>query len=204
MPRRSSRCARRTSSSRLLVEGKRSSGAISDPNGCCVRAKCLRYISEVLLQLPQREARPRVTRGRLRRQLFGAVIAPDETVRVGIDGLGGRDRVTGEQDLDAAGGAGRVVAECDGLADERGVDLIGDAVETDGAVLLDFAFLLEEEDLTQVARGQLDVGRGGGPAIDGRGAREAAVRGVVILVFDPGPEPAIERVEVRSEEHTSE
>jgi hypothetical protein len=99
-----------------------------------------------------------MTRGRLRRQLFGAVIASDETVRVGIDGLGGLDRMTGAQDLNAAGGAGRVVAEGDGLADERGVDLIGDAVETDGAVLLDLAFLLEEEDLTQVARGQLDVG----------------------------------------------
>ena len=78
-----------------------------------------------------------MTRGRLRRELFGAVIAADETVGVGIDGLGDRDRLTRHEDLDTAGGAGGVVAERDRLADERGVDFVDDAVETDGAIRLD-------------------------------------------------------------------
>jgi hypothetical protein len=73
------------------------------------------------------------------------VIAPDKTVRIGIDGLGDVDRPARHEHLDAAGGAGGVVAERDGLADERGLDFIDDAVETDGAIRLDLAFFLEEE-----------------------------------------------------------
>ena len=129
-------------------------------------------------------------------ELLGAVIAPDEAVGVGVDGLGGLDRTTRTQDLDPADGVGRVVAERDGLAHEGGVDLIDDAMEADRAVLLDLAFLLEKEDLTEVAARELDVGGGGGPSINRGRTGEAAVRRVVILVFDPRPQSAIERVEV--------
>ena len=137
-----------------------------------------------------------MTRGRLRRELFGAVIAPDETVGVGIDGLGEVDWAARKQDVDTAGGAGGVVAERDGLADERGVDFVDNAVETDGAIGLDLAFLLEEEEVGEIIAGQLDVRGRGGPAVDRRDAVEAAVWRVVILILDPRPETAIEGGEV--------
>ena len=124
------------------------------------------------------------------------MIAPDEAVGVGIDGLGGLDGTPRKEDVDTAGRAGRVIAKRDGLAHQGGVDLVDDAMQADGAVLLDFAFLLEEEDLRQVGGRELDVRGAGGPAIDRRRAGQAPMRRVVILVFDPRPEPAIERVEV--------
>ena len=122
------------------------------------------------------------------------MIAADEAVGVGIDGLRRLDRASRKHDVNAAGRAGRVIAERDGLADERGVDFVHDAVEADGAVLLDLAFLLEEEDLRQVGGRELDVRGAGGPAIDRGRAGQAAVRRIVILVFDPRPQPASERL----------
>ncbi len=52
----------------------------------------------------------------------------------------------------AAGQARGVIAEGDGLADERGVDLEDHAVETDGPVLLDLALILEENERREVLR----------------------------------------------------
>jgi hypothetical protein len=69
-------------------------------------------------------------------------------------------------------------------------------VETDGAIGLDLAFLLEEEEVGEIGAGQRDVRGRRGPAVDRRDAVEAAVGRVVILILDPRPEAAIERGEV--------
>jgi hypothetical protein len=42
------------------------------------------------------------------------------------------------------------MAQVDGLADQRGIDLEDHAMEADGPILLDLALLLEEEEVGQV------------------------------------------------------
>ena len=123
------------------------------------------------------------------------MVAADKAVGVGIDRFRGAGRPPLDDDGDAAREPRGVVAERHGLADERGVDLEDDAVETDGAVGLDLALLLEEEERGEVLGGERDVAGGGGPALAGRGVLQAAVRAVEILVLDPGPEALVERVE---------
>ena len=98
-------------------------------------------------------------------------------------------------DGDAAREVRGVVAERDGLADERGVDFEDDAVETDGAVVLDLALLLEEKERGEVLGRERDVVGGAGPLLPRRGVLQPAVRRVEVLVLDPGPEALIERVE---------
>ena len=98
-------------------------------------------------------------------------------------------------DLDAAREMARVVPQGDGLADQRGIDLEDDAVETDRAVLLDLALLLEEEEVGEVLRRQRHVGGGAGPLLARGRVLQAAVGRVEVLVLDPGPEPRIERLE---------
>ena len=123
------------------------------------------------------------------------MVAAHEAIGVGIDAFGGADGATLDDDGDAAREPRRVVAERDGLPDERGVDFEDDAVEADGAILLHLPFLLEEKQLGEVLRGQRDVVGGAGPLLARRGVLQPAVRGVEILVLDPGPEALIERVE---------
>jgi len=123
------------------------------------------------------------------------VVAAHEAVGVGIDGLGGLDEAAAVMDLDAALPAHGVVPEQDGLADQRGIDLVGDAVQTDRAVLLDFPLLLEEKEIAEIAR-QRDRPGVARPAIRRRVAVEAAVRGLVVLAFDTRPQASIERLEV--------
>ena len=74
------------------------------------------------------------------------MVAADEAIGVGIDAVGGADGAALDDDGDAAREVRWVVAQRDGLADQRGVDLEDDAVEADGAVLLDLALLLEEKE----------------------------------------------------------
>ena len=123
------------------------------------------------------------------------MVAAHEAIGVGIDRFRGPGRPPLDHDGDAARQAGGVVAERDGLADEGGVDLEDDAVETDGAVGLDLALFLEEEEGREVLRRERDVAGGGGPALAGRRVLQAPVRRVEILVFDPGREPLIQRVQ---------
>ena len=73
--------------------------------------------------------------------------------------------------------------------------------------VLDLALLLEEKEVGEILRRERDVVGGAGPALERRGVLQAAVRRVVILVLDPRPEAAIERVEdarVRVEERGQE
>jgi hypothetical protein len=123
------------------------------------------------------------------------VVAAHEAIGVDVDALGDGVRAALIVDLDAAGEVAGVVAQGDGLADQRGVDLEDDAVETDGAVLLDLALLLEEEEVGEVLRGERDVRRRARPLLAGRGVVQAAVGRVEVLVLDPGPEPLIEGVQ---------
>jgi hypothetical protein len=71
-------------------------------------------------------------------------------------------------DLDGAAELVGVAAQGDHLADEDGVDLVEDAVEADGAVLVDTALLREEEEAAEVdvGVGQADVGGALGPAVE--------------------------------------
>ena len=46
--------------------------------------------------------------------------------------------------------AGRVEAHGDGLADQASIDLVDDALQADGAVLLNLAVELEEEQFIEV------------------------------------------------------
>lgn len=123
------------------------------------------------------------------------MVAADEAVGIGIDAGGGADGASLDDDRDIAGEARRVIAQRHRLADERGVDLEDDAVEADGAILLDLSFLLEEKERGQVLRGQRDVVGGAGPLLARRGVLQPAVWRVEVLVLDPGPEALIERVE---------
>ena len=65
---------------------------------------------------------------------------------------------------------------------------------------LDLALLLEEKELVEVAlrAHEADVLGGHRPAVERGLAVEAPVRAVVVLALDPGPQPAIERVEASS------
>jgi hypothetical protein len=126
--------------------GKQIVGAISGPKGCCVRAKCLRY----MIRNPRRACAaggPAAARWpALGREVLRGVVAAHEAVGVGIDGFGGPTGGRPGRRPGRRACARRVVAQRDRLADERRVDLVDDAVEADGAVLLDLAFLLEEEE----------------------------------------------------------
>ena len=71
------------------------------------------------------------------------------------------------------------------------------AAQADGAVLHDAAFGFEQEQVVELGPrvGIAHVCAGGGPAVERRLAVKAAVGGVAVLAFDPGPEVAVERVE---------
>jgi len=95
-------------------------------------------------------------------------------------------------DLDRVSrGGGGVVAQGEGLAHQGRIDLIDHPVQAHGAVLLHPALGFEEEDLVEVERGvgAADVRAGTGPALERGLLAEATVWRVVILAFDPGPEP---------------
>jgi hypothetical protein len=123
------------------------------------------------------------------------VVTTDEAVGVRIDRFGGAGRAALDDDGDAAREPRGVIAERDGLADQRGVDLEDDAVEADGAVVLDLALLFKEKELGEVLRRERDVVGGAGPLLAGRGILQPAMGRVEVLVLDPGPEALIERVE---------
>jgi hypothetical protein len=90
-----------------------------------------------------------------------ALAAPNEAVGVDVDALRGLDLLASEPDVDGAARLGGAVAKDHGLADKRGVDLVGDRVEAHGAIAADLALLLEEEHL---AKTQLAPRRGPGQA----------------------------------------
>ena len=123
------------------------------------------------------------------------MVAAHKAIGVGIDRLGDVQDAVTEDDGDAARGTRRIVAERDGFADERRVDFVHHAAETDGAVLLHLALLLEEEELVEMIGGLRQSAGGRGPARERRFALESAMRRLVVLVLEPGPEAAIQRVE---------
>ena len=97
----------------------------------------------------------------------------------------------------ARGRRGRVVAQDDLLPDEEGIDLVEAAVQADGAILVDEAPGLEEEDLVEVEGGigVADACTGQCPLLERRAPLDAAMGGVVILALDPGPEAAVQGLE---------
>ena len=130
---------------------------------------------------------------------LGGVVAADEAVLVEVDALGLLVLAPLEVDVHGTASAGGVEAEQDGLADKRGIDLVDDAEEADGAVPLDLAFLLEEKHLVQFRfrPDQVDVVGGHHPAVERGHTVEARVRAPVILALDPGPQPAVEGVQTQ-------
>jgi len=123
------------------------------------------------------------------------VVAAHETVGVGIDRLRRFDHAIAKEDGHAPRASRGVVAQRDDVADQRRVHFVRDAVQTDGAILLDCALLLEEKHVPQFPVWQADVGGRRGPALARGGALQAAVRRVQVFVFDPRPEAPVERVE---------
>ena len=87
--------------------------------------------------------------------------------------------------------------------DQGCVNLVRHAVERDGAILLDLAFLFEEEQVAEVTACQADLIASLRPAIRGTLAIEAPVRGLMILTLDPGPESSIEQRQLRPDQLAS-
>ena len=125
-------------------------------------------------------------------------MAFDVGVGVGIEGFGELDVKAIVPDFDRTSwGCGGVIAHGDVFADERGVDLVDGAVQTQCSVFLDPVFGLEEEQLVEV-EGGLWVSDFVGrlcPALEWSLAIESAMRGVMVLAFDKGPEFAVEGFE---------
>ena len=96
-----------------------------------------------------------------------------------------------------AGGCAGIVAQRHGVADESGVDFEERAVQAHGAIALNAALGLEEEQGIQIEAwaGQAHLLGAHGPAIQRRLILEAAMRRLVILALDPGPQTAIEGLE---------
>ena len=116
-------------------------------------------------------------------------------VGVGVEDGGLAGGLAVEDDLQgASGGCRGVVAQDDGAADEDGVDLVESSLEADGAVLHDAAPVLEQEHVVEhrAGVGIPHAGAGGRPPVERRLAVEAAVRGLVVLAFDPRPQAAVE------------
>ena len=92
---------------------------------------------------------------------------------------------------------GWVVAQHHILPHQCGFTLIDDAVEAHGAVLLDLAVDFEEEDLVEV-QGKVREAHLIGvtcPALQGSFPVEPTMGGAMVFALDPGPEPAVERLE---------
>src|SRR5713101_1751484 len=199
MPRISSRCPKRTSNSLAAAAGKRSSGSISLVKGCWVSPKCWRYKSVLLsgLEVSQCQAGGRVVEPAVGVERLGGVIALDEAVGVEVDTLGLLDFAPLEVDVHGPATALRIEAQSDGLADQRGIDLVHDPVQADRAVALDLAFLLEEKQIVEIRSRthEADVLSRHRPAVERSHAVEPLVGVLVVLAFDPGPQPPIERVE---------
>jgi hypothetical protein len=85
------------------------------------------------------------------------VVAAHEAIGVGIHTFRRAAGAAVDDDGDAARQPRGVIAQRDGLTDERGVDFEDDAVEADGAIVLDLALLFKEKELGEVLRGQRDL-----------------------------------------------
>ena len=89
------------------------------------------------------------------------------------------------------------VTELDLLADIGRGDFIERAFEADGGIVIDDAFVTDEEDLIEFGFGEssdIDPGEGGIVAVDGS-LPDAAVELVVVIVLEPEPEGLIELLE---------
>ena len=84
-----------------------------------------------------------------------------------------------------SGGSRGVEAHDDVVADKGCVDFVKSAVEADGAVFLDLAFGLEEEEIVEVESGVGEANLVGGlrPALERGFAIEPAMRGLVVLAL---------------------
>jgi hypothetical protein len=82
--------------------------------------------------------------------MLGGVVSPHEAVGVEVDGLGLMDLAPVEIDVDGAALSRGVEAQGYALADQRGVDFVNETEKTYGAVVLDFADLLEEKELLDI------------------------------------------------------
>ena len=83
-------------------------------------------------------------------KVLGRVVPANEAVGVGVHGLSFLVFASLEVDVDGPAAAGRVEAHGDGLADQASIDLVDDALQADGAVLLNLAVELEEEQFIEV------------------------------------------------------
>lgn len=93
------------------------------------------------------------------------MVAADEAIGVSVHAFGGAGGAAVDDHRDAAREPRGVVAERDGLADERGSDFEDDAVEADGAIVLDLAFSSKRKSAVRSCVGS--VTWGGGPSETG-------------------------------------
>ena len=95
------------------------------------------------------------------------------------------------------GGAVGVVAQDDGLADEHGVDLVEPSVQAHRAVFHHAALGLEQEQVVEVEAGVgvAHVVTGERPLVERGASVESAMRRLVVLALDPGPQGAVQCVE---------
>jgi len=77
-------------------------------------------------------------------KVLGRVVSANEAVGVGVHGFRFLVLASVEVDVDGPSAAGGVETHGDGLADQASLDLVDDALEADGTVLLNFAVELEE------------------------------------------------------------
>ena len=82
------------------------------------------------------------------------------------------------------------------LVDEDSIDLVVDTIETDRPIFLHFPPCLEEKEIFQVQIvGVSDLITETGPAIEWRILIQSPVRCLVILAFNPRPQPSVEQVD---------
>ena len=127
-------------------------------------------------------------------------MAFDEAVGVSIErrGIGQAPMLVPHLYRTPRRGAG-IVAQRHLLTDQRGIDFVDDTVQADGAIALHPARHLEQEQLVKVKAGlgEGDLITDPGPALERRVTVEAAVRGLMVLALDIGPQPSVQRGEAR-------
>ncbi len=89
------------------------------------------------------------------------------------------------------------MTEFDFLTDISRRDFIEGTLETDGGIVIDDAFMADQEDLVEFGFGQssqIDTGKGGIIAVDGP-VVDAGMAFMVVVLLDPEPKRLVEIVE---------
>ena len=83
-------------------------------------------------------------------KVLGGVVPTNEAVGVGVYGFGFLVFASLEVDIDGPATTGGVEAHGDSVSDQASFDLVDDALQADGTVLLNLAVELEEKQFIEV------------------------------------------------------